>query len=123
MFDKLTVDGFAKHMDELEVPRSIGCVFIHHTAGLRKHWKGRSSVIAIDNYHREVRGWWGIGYNYIVDCNTPECYLGWAAPLRTGAHALARACRREQGPRWTEFPSSVSQRSRGRRLYSRQAIT
>jgi hypothetical protein len=106
MFDKLTVDGFAKHMDELEVPRSIGCVFIHHTAGLRKHWKGRSSVIAIDNYHREVRGWWGIGYNYIVDCNTPNVIWTGRPLSRTGAHALIEPVAASKGPRWTEFPSS-----------------
>lgn len=106
MFDQLTIDAFEDHIEELAVQRSIGCVFVHHTAGLRKHWKGRSSVIGIDNYHRSVRGWWGIGYNYLVDCNTPNVIWTGRPLSRTGAHALIEPIAATTGKRWAKFSAS-----------------
>lgn len=103
MFERLDTSEFRQHVSGLHVPRDIGCVFVHHTAGLRKHWNGRSSVVGIHNYHKSKRKWWGIGYNFLVDPNEPDTiWLG--RPLsRTGAHALIEPEAAYLGPRWANY--------------------
>lgn len=106
MFERLDTSEFRQHVSGLHVPRDIGCVFVHHTAGLRRYWSGRSSVMGIHNYHKNVRGWWGIGYNFLVDCNTPDV-IWMGRPLsRTGAHALIKPEAAYLGPRWARYSSS-----------------
>ncbi|MFA7161843.1 MAG: peptidoglycan recognition family protein [Candidatus Methanomethylophilaceae archaeon] len=106
MFERKTASEFKEYASGLHVPRDIGCLFVHHTAGLRRHWRGKSSLVGIHNYHKNVRGWWGIGYNFVVDCNEPDT-IWMGRPLsRTGAHALIEPEASYLGPRWTRYSSA-----------------
>jgi N-acetylmuramoyl-L-alanine amidase len=103
MFERLNIEGFRKHIAGVSVPREMACVFVHHTAGLRKHWNGRSSVVATHNYHRDVRGWWGLGYNFMIDCNEPDTIWVGRPLSRTGAHALIEPYAATAGARWAGY--------------------
>ena len=107
LFDRMTTKQLKENMKSVFPGRDIACVFIHHTASRRQYWHGKESVIAIHNYHKAPppngRGWWGIGYNFVVDCNEPD--VVWAGrPLsRTGAHALIKSYAKTHGPRWSKY--------------------
>ena len=48
---------------------TVKMVFIHHTAGTNNYTQADSPAIVrgIYYYHTKVRGWWDIGYNFLVD--------------------------------------------------------
>ena len=43
--------------------RTIKKIVVHHSAS-----KPETTVEQIDSWHKD-RGWWGIGYHYVVDHN------------------------------------------------------
>jgi hypothetical protein len=83
------MEQFRAHLNEIEVPRGIDEVVVHHTwSPDASGYRGIATVRGVRRYHMGVRGWSDNGYHVMIG---PDGAIFLCRPMeRSGAHVAGR---------------------------------